>query len=36
MFRADGRGTPEAFGALIRSETKKWAKVAKEADIRPE
>jgi tripartite-type tricarboxylate transporter receptor subunit TctC len=31
-----GGGTPEAFGALIRSETKKWAKVVKDADIRPE
>ena len=31
-----GGGTPEAFGALIRSETEKWAKVVKQAGIRPE
>jgi tripartite-type tricarboxylate transporter receptor subunit TctC len=29
-------GTPEAFGALIRSETEKWAKIVKQAGIRPE
>jgi tripartite-type tricarboxylate transporter receptor subunit TctC len=31
-----GGGTPEAFGALIRSETDKWAKVVRLAGIRPE
>jgi tripartite-type tricarboxylate transporter receptor subunit TctC len=31
-----GGGTPEAFGALIRSETEKWGKVVKQAGIRPE
>ena len=31
-----GGGTPEAFGALIRSETDKWGKVVKQAGIRPE
>jgi tripartite-type tricarboxylate transporter receptor subunit TctC len=31
-----GGGTPEAFGAFIRSETEKWAKVVKQAGIRPE
>ena len=31
-----GGGTPEAFGALIRSETEKWAKVVRQAGIRPE
>jgi tripartite-type tricarboxylate transporter receptor subunit TctC len=31
-----GGGTPEAFGTLIRSETGKWAKVVKQAGIRPE
>jgi tripartite-type tricarboxylate transporter receptor subunit TctC len=31
-----GGGTPEAFGALIRSETEKWARVVKQAGIRPE
>lgn len=29
-------GTPEAFGAFIRAETEKWAKVAKAAGIKPE
>jgi tripartite-type tricarboxylate transporter receptor subunit TctC len=29
-------GTPEAFGAFIRSETEKWAKVVQKAGIRPE
>jgi tripartite-type tricarboxylate transporter receptor subunit TctC len=29
-------GTPQEFGAFIRSETDKWAKVAKAAGIRPE
>jgi len=29
-------GTPEEFGAYIRAETEKWAKVAKAAGIRPE
>lgn len=28
--------SPEEFGALIRSEIKKWAKVVKDADIKPE
>jgi tripartite-type tricarboxylate transporter receptor subunit TctC len=31
-----GGGTPEAFGAMIRSETEKWAKVVKQAGIKPE
>jgi tripartite-type tricarboxylate transporter receptor subunit TctC len=31
-----GGGTPEVFGALIRSETEKWAKVVKQAGIQPE
>jgi len=31
-----GGGTPEAFGAFIRSETEKWARVVKQAGIRPE
>jgi len=31
-----GGGTPEAFGTFIRSETEKWAKVVKQAGIRPE
>jgi tripartite-type tricarboxylate transporter receptor subunit TctC len=31
-----GGGTAEAFGALIRSESEKWAKVVKQAGIRPE
>jgi tripartite-type tricarboxylate transporter receptor subunit TctC len=31
-----GGGTPEAFGAFIRSETEKWAKVVKQAGIKPE
>jgi tripartite-type tricarboxylate transporter receptor subunit TctC len=31
-----GGGTQEAFGVLIRSETEKWAKVVKQAGIRPE
>ena len=31
-----GGGTPEAFGVFIRSETEKWAKVVKQAGIRPE
>jgi len=29
-------GTPEEFGAFIRAETIKWAKVAKAAGIKPE
>ena len=29
-------GSPEEFGALIRSEIKKWAQVAKDAGIQPE
>ena len=29
-------GTPEEFGAYIRAETEKWAKVAKAAGIKPE
>jgi tripartite-type tricarboxylate transporter receptor subunit TctC len=29
-------GTPEEFGAFIRSETEKWAKLAKAAGIKPE
>jgi tripartite-type tricarboxylate transporter receptor subunit TctC len=29
-------GTPEAFGAFIRSETQKWARVVKEAGMKPE
>jgi tripartite-type tricarboxylate transporter receptor subunit TctC len=29
-------GTPEAFGAFIRSETEKWARVVKQAGMRPE
>jgi len=28
--------TPEEFGACIRAETDKWAKVAKAAGIKPE
>jgi tripartite-type tricarboxylate transporter receptor subunit TctC len=31
-----GGGTQEIFGALIRSETEKWARVVKQAGIRPE
>ncbi len=31
-----GGGTPEAFGALIRSETEKWGKVVQQAGIQPE
>lgn len=31
-----GGGTPEAFGAFIRSETEKWGKVVRQAGIRPE
>ena len=31
-----GGGTPEEFGALIRSETAKWAEVVKAAKIQPE
>ena len=31
-----GGGTPEVFGALIRSETEKWGKVVKQAGIRAE
>ena len=31
-----GGGTPEAFAALIRGETEKWAKVVKQAGIKPE
>lgn len=31
-----GGGTPEAFRAMIRSETDKWAKVVRQAGIRPE
>jgi tripartite-type tricarboxylate transporter receptor subunit TctC len=30
----DGGGTPESFGELVRAEIGKWAKVAKEADVR--
>jgi tripartite-type tricarboxylate transporter receptor subunit TctC len=30
----DGGGTPDAFGALMRAELLKWAKVAKEANVR--
>ena len=30
----DGGGTPEQFAALVRSELAKWAKVAKEANVR--
>lgn len=30
----DGGGTPEAFGALVHAELLKWAKVAKEANVR--
>ena len=29
-------GTPQAFGAFIQSEMTKWAKVAADADIKPE
>ena len=29
-----GGGTPEEFGALIRSETAKWGKVVREAGVR--
>ena len=29
-----GGGTPEAFGALVRSETELWTKVVKEAAIK--
>lgn len=29
-------GTPEEFGAYLRAETEKWAKVAKAAGIQPE
>ena len=29
-------GTPEEFGAYIRAETDKWAKVVKAAGIKPE
>ena len=29
-----GGGTPEAFGALVRSETKHWTKVVQEAGIK--
>jgi tripartite-type tricarboxylate transporter receptor subunit TctC len=29
-------GTPQAFGAYIRSETEKWAKIVKSAGIQPE
>ena len=28
--------TPEQFGAFLRSEIKKWAKVVKEAGIKPD
>lgn len=31
-----GGGTPEGFGAFIRSETEKWAKAVKQAGIKPE
>ena len=31
-----GGGTPEEFGALIRSEHAKWSKLVREANIRPE
>ncbi|MBC5768536.1 Bug family tripartite tricarboxylate transporter substrate binding protein [Ramlibacter albus] len=30
----DGGGTPEKFGELVRTEIAKWAKVAKEANVR--
>lgn len=30
----DGGGTPDAFGALLRAELLKWAKVAKDANVR--
>jgi tripartite-type tricarboxylate transporter receptor subunit TctC len=29
-----GGGTPEEFGALVRSETARWSKVIKDADIK--
>lgn len=29
-------GTPDEFGAFMRAETEKWAKVAKAAGIKPE
>jgi hypothetical protein len=29
-------GSPEAFGSYIKSETIKWARVIKEADIKAE
>ena len=29
-------GTPEEFGAYLRAETEKWAKVVKAAGIKPE
>ena len=29
-----GGGTPEAFGALVRSETEHWTKVVQEAGIK--
>ena len=29
-----GGGTPEAFGTLVRSETKHWTKVVQEAGIK--
>ena len=29
-------GTPEAFGAFMRAETAKWAKVIKDANIKVE
>ena len=35
IFGFEG-GTPAAFGALIHSETEKWAKVVRQAGIRPE
>ena len=28
--------TPEAFGAMVRSETAKWQKVVRDAGIKPE